>query len=1381
MAIHTGQQLGNYHFVRRLGHGGFAEVYLGEHVYLKSYAALKILHATLKEEEVERFLSEAQTLVNLRHPNIVRVLEFIFEQGTPALVMDYALGGSAREHIPAGTCLPLATTVASIKQVASALQYAHNRSIIHRDVKPENILFDSNQQILLSDFGLALFAPSPDLISTQEWGGTLAYMAPEQLQGKPTFASDQYALGVVTYEWLCGTRPFGGNGWALIHQHIAVPPPPLREKRPDLPAAVENVVLKALSKDPRDRYVSVQLFAQALERASQANVATVEDDTRPLAALKISSPPLPVTITTPNRPGASTLRQIFLTAAPGDESFAARLRMDLAARGAVVQEAGTLDQSALRQAISDARLMLVVVSPHTRSSRTVKEQLRIAGMYQQRMVFVWAEGETIAAVLPEAWGRTALIDLVDARGSRYLTALDEIIDYCKQEAQAASSDEALTLPMPTGEPRNPFKGLRAFTEEDTADFFGRDDLILELAETIEGMLAAEKPAVPGSRLLTVIGPSGSGKSSVVLAGLLPALRQSALPGSEAWTFLEPIVPGERPLESLALAIARHIPNRSLRSIRDDLEDDSARGLHLLATRLIKHPGDRVVLMIDQFEEVFTQTISEEERQRFIDVLVAAATEPGGPLLIVLTLRADFYDRPMQYPQLSSLIEAHQTAVHPMNPHELRAIIERPALLPDVQLIFEENLVGDMLFETQGQVGALPLLEFTLDQLFRLRDDHWLTRVAFQQIGGVKGALAKHAESTYGSLPSEEYRQLARALFLRLIDPGVTEQDTTRRRAAFSELTLPDQRQTVLLQQVADAFVAARLLTTNESAGTTTIEVSHEALIREWARLAEWLREARDDIIFQQTISADAAEWVRHGRLEDRLYRGSQLAEAQAWAARNLPSAEEMSFIQVGRETQEREETEKLARQERELLLQRQSSRRQRYVIGLMAVTSVILIVALIFTLIQQVQLRNSLTASVTNMQDNGPGSLRDAIATAHPNSTITFASDLRGTIQLTSEINIAQSLTISGPGANVLSISGQGKHRVFRVLKGADVTIFNLTIRDGFAPNCPRGCDTRGASASLLIPDTSVYAGGAILDGFGATLTLVDVTVSTSFSGYGAIFNNGTLTIQGSHISANRTSGLFNSNQGVLTLSESIVSGNTGAIYGGGINTWGSTTIYTSTIFDNTATYGGGLYTAGTLIVATLVNSTLSNNTAKISGGGICSPMNGPNVVYTTVYENRAGIVGGGIAENAGVGCGNYASGQNYSLNLEGSIVAGDSAPTGPDFAGDVSLDYPNLIQDRSGTVVVPCGNTTPECTSGQNSLFNVSPRLGPLQNNGGPTPTHALLDGSPALDRIPVNPSDTSSICANSTALYPTASDQRGVSRPQGKACDLGAYEARH
>src|SRR6266478_3788452 len=213
MSDRAGQQLGNYRLLRLLGRGGQASVYLGEHVYLKSQAALKVRHTVLTEEERTVFLQEAQTLVRLTHPHIVRVLDFAVEDGMPFLVMEYAAHGTLRQRHPRGTQLPLEVIVPYVKQVASALQYTHDQGLIHRDVKPENMLLNSYDQVLLSDFGLVMLAPQ--LLSSAatepmepSLAGTTPYLAPEQLRGKTQPASDQYALGVVVYEWICGKPPF---------------------------------------------------------------------------------------------------------------------------------------------------------------------------------------------------------------------------------------------------------------------------------------------------------------------------------------------------------------------------------------------------------------------------------------------------------------------------------------------------------------------------------------------------------------------------------------------------------------------------------------------------------------------------------------------------------------------------------------------------------------------------------------------------------------------------------------------------------------------------------------------------------------------------------------------------------------------------------------------------------------------------------------------------------------------------------------------------------------------------------------------------------------------------------------------------------------------
>src|SRR5437763_2468337 len=208
MTDRVGQHLGNYQLIQLLGQGHWASVYLAEHWHLHTQAAIKVLHGPWADSEVDGFLGEARTLARLRHPHIVRILDFGVQEGTPFLVMEYAPEGTLRQLHPKGTRLPLQTVVSYVKQVASALQYAHAQQLIHRDLKPENLLLGPDQEVWLSDFGLAIVAHNARSQPLQQTAGTLAYMAPDQLQGHPTPASDQYAPGVLVFEWLTGERPF---------------------------------------------------------------------------------------------------------------------------------------------------------------------------------------------------------------------------------------------------------------------------------------------------------------------------------------------------------------------------------------------------------------------------------------------------------------------------------------------------------------------------------------------------------------------------------------------------------------------------------------------------------------------------------------------------------------------------------------------------------------------------------------------------------------------------------------------------------------------------------------------------------------------------------------------------------------------------------------------------------------------------------------------------------------------------------------------------------------------------------------------------------------------------------------------------------------------
>ncbi|GAC1656606.1 MAG: hypothetical protein NVS4B7_00710 [Ktedonobacteraceae bacterium] len=271
MADRIEQQIGKYQLIQHIGQGGFADVYVGQHIFLNTQVAIKVMHSELASEEAEKFLAQAHTISTLDHPHIVRILDFGIENNTPFLVMDYAPYGTLRQRHPKGTQLPLSTIITYVRQIADALQYVHDQNLIHRDIKPQNMLLGPQHTLMLSDFGIAVVSESMGYRrqKIQEFEGTILYAAPEQVHGRPRMASDQYALGVVVYEWLTGDWLFHGTVEEIASQHTLVLPPPLSQSVPTISPAVEQVVLKALAKDPYERFESVQAFARALERASR--------------------------------------------------------------------------------------------------------------------------------------------------------------------------------------------------------------------------------------------------------------------------------------------------------------------------------------------------------------------------------------------------------------------------------------------------------------------------------------------------------------------------------------------------------------------------------------------------------------------------------------------------------------------------------------------------------------------------------------------------------------------------------------------------------------------------------------------------------------------------------------------------------------------------------------------------------------------------------------------------------------------------------------------------------------------------------------------------------------------------------------------------------
>ena len=442
----------------------------------------------------------------------------------------------------------------------------------------------------------------------------------------------------------------------------------------------------------------------------------------------------------------------------------------------------------------------------------------------------------------------------------------------------------------------PYRGLDVFDEEHAEFYFGRET-------NIERMLEKLKE----SRFLAVVGPSGTGKSSLVRAGLIPALRQGRLPGSDSWPILK-LRPGARPLtDVLAPQLIRLGAYESMGQALDDLRRDP-RTLDLAASLALADlpPASRLVLVIDQFEELFTLCHDPAERDPFLANLLHAATVPDGRCVVIITLRADFYARGAAYPELAALLADHQELVAPLDERGLRAVIVEPAR--KVGLRFEPHLVDRILDDVSHQPGALPLLQHALLELWIERDGRVLTWAGYQKVGGVAKAIANRADKEYENLDPAQ-RKLAERIFLRLTEPGEGTEDT-RRQARFDEL-ITQAADEEAVQRVVDRLVAARLLTTDtqdEAGKPGVVDVTHEALIRAWPRLQEWLADERDDLRVHRRLTEAALEWEREGNDEDLLWRGARLAEATEFAERRSDSlnALEGSFVAASIALHERE-------------------------------------------------------------------------------------------------------------------------------------------------------------------------------------------------------------------------------------------------------------------------------------------------------------------------------------------------------------------------------------------------------------------------------------------------------------------------------------------
>ena len=413
---------------------------------------------------------------------------------------------------------------------------------------------------------------------------------------------------------------------------------------------------------------------------------------------------------------------------------------------------------------------------------------------------------------------------------------------------------------------NPFKALRAFRESDAADFHGRDRLVVRFTDVLS------RPGSAG-RMLAVVGPTGSGKSSAVRSGLLPRLRAGAVPGSENW-FVTTMLPGSRPFEELESALSR-VAVRQPGPLVEVMRSDD-RGVARAINQVLPDEDSELLLVIDQFEEIFTH-VEESERTRFLDGLLGAVREPRARLRVAMTIRADFWDRPLRYPDLAARLETAAVTVSPLTADELEAAIVEPVRRQGAT--YEPGLVARIMADVGDQPGALPLLQYALTELFDTNVSGVLRSESYDEIGGLTGALASRAEETLDRMTPDQ-QTIARRLFGRLVTLGEGTEDT-RRRVRRRELGDDPDTSSVI-----DSFGAARLLVFDHDPTTRepTVEIAHEALLRAWPRLRRWLDEDRDGLRIHRHLTETSAAWLAAGRDPGELYRGGRLETAETWRA-----------------------------------------------------------------------------------------------------------------------------------------------------------------------------------------------------------------------------------------------------------------------------------------------------------------------------------------------------------------------------------------------------------------------------------------------------------------------------------------------------------------
>jgi WD40 repeat protein/DNA-binding SARP family transcriptional activator len=583
--------------------------------------------------------------------------------------------------------------------------------------------------------------------------------------------------------------------------------------------------------------------------------------------------------------------------------------------------------------------------------------------HRQVMQLQALSGQRVAALAQYETCRRLLQTELGVEPSHQTRQLYELLR--DEQWPAATSGEAgppIRIARVTGE--CPYRGLAAFREQDAVFFYGREAFTDRLVEAV----------LHGSTPIVLVGPSGSGKSSVISAGLLPQLRQEV----DWLTAL--FRPGAQPFHALAAALMLWLEPESSETERLIQANKLATALlcqeislAIVLERLLaaQQPAGSLLLVIDQFEELYTLCSEAHTRQHFLAEILAAAGhnhENWGPRIrLLLVLRADFMGQALACRPFADTLQQGALLLGPMSMEELRLAIEKPAEIQGAA--FEPGLVDRVLDDLGNEPGNLPLLEFALTLLWEGQAQGWLTHAAYESIGQVKGALACYAEQTYNQL-DQAGQSAARQVFIQLVRPGEGTEDTRRlaTRAEIGEQNWP------LTERLADK----RLVVTGHATGSMseTVELVHEALIQNWERLRGWIEDDRSFRTWQEELRAALHQWQSHNKDEDALLRGAPLAQAEIWYSERGTEigSTEKEFIQASLQLRQHREMEREAQRQYERAAER---RARRLLGGLVGVLALAVIIALALSTYSLRQGRQTLEAYSLSLAAHAQRALED--------------------------------------------------------------------------------------------------------------------------------------------------------------------------------------------------------------------------------------------------------------------------------------------------------------------------------------------------------------------------------------------------------------------